>query len=91
MSLGKKDIIINIASKAHISLSTSKHLLNSVIELIKYHSKSKTVKIAGFGSFQTHMTPKRLGRNPKTKEDFIITERSKLSLKSSKNIKNILN
>ena len=91
MSLGKKDIVTNIASRAQISLSLSRNLLDTVIELIKNQSNSKIVKIAGFGRFQIQKTPTRLGRNPKTKEHFVITERSKLSLKPSQNIKNILN
>ena len=91
MSLGKKDIILNISSKAHVSLLTSKHFLDSFIDIIKSQSKTKTVKLILFGSFQTKTTPTRLGRNPKTKEDFIIPQRSKLSLRTAQNIKNILN
>ena len=91
MSLGKKDIAKNISSKAQVSLHTSKRLLDKLIELIKYQSRSKTVKIPRFGRFQTHITPTRLGRNPKTKEVYTILKRSKLSLTPSQHIKNILN
>ena len=38
-----------------------------------------------------HNSPKRVGRNPKTKEEFVIEKRSKLALKVSQNIKDLLN
>jgi nucleoid DNA-binding protein len=38
-----------------------------------------------------HISPKRIGRNPKTKEEYIIEKRSKLALKVSQNIKDLLN
>ena len=90
MSLGKKDIVKNIISKAHISSNDSKHLLDNLIQLIKNNRMSKT-KISGFGTFHTHITPERLGRNPKTKEKFVISSRRKLSFKSSNSVKKILN
>jgi len=91
MSIAKKDIVRNISSKAHISSITSKLLLNSFLNIIKLHSKTKLVKISNFGSFNTYITPARIGRNPKTNEEFTITARSKLSLNTSQHIKKILN
>ena len=90
MSLGKKDIVKNISSEAFLSLSDSKALLNSFINIIK-KNKSKKIKISNFGTFYFHTTPQRLGRNPKTKEEFIIPKRQKLILKASNAVKNKLN
>ena len=90
MSLGKKDIVKNIKSKARISSSDSKSLLDKLLQLIKDNNKRK-IKISGFGTFQTHISPQRLGRNPKTKEKFVISSRKKLSFKSSNSVKKILN
>ena len=39
MSLGKKDIILNISSKAQISQQTSRRLFDSILNLIKSHAK----------------------------------------------------
>ena len=91
MGLGKKDIIKNISSKAQISSLTSKSFLENFLSIISFNSKKRTVKISNFGSFQRFLTPKRIGRNPKTKEEFIISQRSKLSLKPSNKIKTSLN
>jgi nucleoid DNA-binding protein len=88
LSLGKKDIVNNIKSKAHLSLNESKSFLEKFIILIKKGTKTK---ISGFGTFYIQTTAKRLGRNPKTKEEFIINPRSKLILKTSNSVKKILN
>ena len=90
-SLGKKNIVKNIISKADISSSLSVNVFNSFIELIKTNSQAKVVKISAFGSFYRKSSPARTGRNPKTKEEFKITERSKLILKTSNKVKSNLN
>ena len=91
MSLGKKDIVKNISTKTQISTLASSQLLNVFIEIIKSQSKSKVIKISKFGSFYYKKTPSRLGRNPKTKENFPIQERLKLTYLSSNKVRKILN
>ena len=91
MSLGKKDIAKNISSKAQISSSLSNKFLESFIKIISVESNSYPVKISNFGTFYYHKTPKRIGRNPKTKEEFPIGKRLKLSLRVSGNIRNLFN
>tara|TARA_B100000768_G_C11084083_1_gene292104 strand:- start:269 stop:544 length:276 start_codon:yes stop_codon:yes gene_type:complete len=91
MSLGKKDISKSIFTKAHISLDISEKLLNSFLELLKKETLNKSLKISKFGTFYRKISPARIGRNPKSKEEFAITERSKLIFKSSNNVKRILN
>jgi len=91
MSFGKKDIYNNISSKALISKDDSKEFLINFLRLVTIKSKSKIVKISNFGTFSTKNTPQRLGRNPKTKEDFVISKRSKLFFKPSKKIRSIIN
>ena len=91
MSLGKKDISLNISTKAHISLTASSQLLNSFLELIKQKSKESPIKISNFGAFYYKKSPQRVGRNPQTKEKFPITERLKLKFISSNKVRNIFN
>ena len=91
MSLVKRDIINNISNKALISSSNSYKLFELFVDLIKKESSSKLVKIANFGTFYLKKSPSRVGRNPKTKKEFLISERSKLILKTSNSIKKILN
>ena len=80
MSLRKSDIIKIIASKAHIPNTVCNDVINSFIELIKSKSNKNDIKIANFGTFTNKITPERIGRNPKTGEEYIITERIKLNL-----------
>ncbi len=91
MSLGKKDIVKNISSKAQISSSLSSKILEGFLKIVSTESKNNPVKISNFGTFYYHKTPKRLGRNPKTKEEFVIGSRLKLSLKVSSNIRDLIN
>ena len=91
MSFGKKDICNNISSKALISKDNSKEIFRSFLNLVTSKSKSRVIKISNFGTFYTKNTPQRLGRNPKTKEEFIISKRSKLFFKPSNKIRSIIN
>ena len=91
MSLKKSDIAKNISSKAFISGSASKELVDSFIDIIKSQSNEQDVKVANFGTFTNKVTPQRLGRNPKTGEEHIITERVKLNFTASNKIKDQLN
>ena len=91
MSLGKKYIIQNISSKAQIPSVISSRLLNVFVEIIKTESITKKVKISNFGKFFIHQTPLRKGRNPKTKEEYIIPKMQKLSFQASNKIKNFIN
>ena len=91
MSFGKKDICENISSKALFSKDNSKEFFRIFLNLVTSKSKSRIVKISNFGTFYTKNTPQRLGRNPKTKEEFIISKRSKLFFKPSNKIRSIIN
>ena len=63
----------------------------SLLLLIKNKSKLRIVKLSSFGSFSFKKTPKRLGRNPKTKDSYIIPEINKLNFKPSNKIKEKIN
>ena len=70
------------------------------VEMINARNKLKAyegepincdIKVANFGTFSNKVTPQRIGRNPKTGEEFIITERVKLNFIVSNKIKEQLN
>ena len=91
MSFAKSDIAKNIAIKTSISNQTAKQLLDKFIQVVVSASKKSPVKISGFGTFVRKKTPLRIGRNPKTGEEFEISERSKLNLILSNIIKDKIN
>jgi len=88
MSLGKKDIIKNISSKAHLNFSDSSAIFVKFISIIK---KQKNIKFSNFGSFKTHATKPRIGRNPLTREEFVIPKINRLSFRASTKVRTILN
>ena len=90
MGFGKKDIVKNISSKALFSSSQSNKFLEFFLNFIKNNKTSK-IKISNFGIFFAHNTPTRIGRNPKTKEEYEIRSRTKLSFKASQKVKSLIN
>ena len=90
MGFGKKDIVKNISSKAHLTSETSSLVLEAFLFFIK-SNKKKQIKISKFGTYYLHKSAPRIGRNPKTKEEYEIQPFKKLSFKASNKIKAILN
>jgi integration host factor subunit alpha len=91
MSYTKSDIAKNIANKTSISNQKAKQLLDRFIQVVVSGSKKQQVKISGFGTFIKKETPSRIGRNPKTGEEFEISKRTKLNLILSNKIKEKIN
>ena len=87
----KSSISKNLKNKLDINLTNSNVFLDKFLTIIKNESKSKKIKISGFGTFFLHTTPKRIGRNPKTLESYIINPTKKLIFKASSKVREILN
>jgi integration host factor subunit alpha len=91
MSCTKSDIAKNIANKTSLPNQKAKQLLDRFIQVVVSGSNKYQVKISGFGTFIRKETPLRIGRNPKTREEFKILKRTKLSLILSNKIKEKIN
>jgi integration host factor subunit alpha len=91
MSLRKIDIAKYLSSEASLDEKKSLEFIDFFLKIIKDKSNTMQVKIPGFGTFVNKFTPERLGRNPKTGEEFKIKERIKLSLIASNQIKQKIN
>jgi len=60
-------------------------IVNDIIELIiDGLERDKIVKIHNFGTFKINNKNSRIGRNPKTKEEFNISSRNVITFKASK-------
>ena len=90
MGFGKKDIVKNISSKALFSSKLNSLFLEAFLSFIK-QNKRHQIKLSKFGTFYSHNSPARIGRNPKTKEEFKILSSKKLAFKASNKVKSILN
>lgn len=54
-------------------------------------AKGTSVKISGFGTFSLIEKAQRIGRNPKTGEEAIISPRRVISFKASQHLKDAVN
>ena len=91
MSLTKNNIINYLKKNSSLSVGEASRIFESFLSVIKSKSKSKSVKLSGFGTFSFKKTPKRVGRNPKTKDSYIIPELYKLNFKPSNKVKEQIN
>ena len=74
------------------SKQMSEHLIDEFFSLITQNLKNeKKLKLTKFGTFFVRSKKSRIGRNPKTKEDKIISERNVVLFKPSKEFKEFIN
>jgi nucleoid DNA-binding protein len=91
MNVTKKNIIKNINNESLISIEDASKFLESFLLNIKRQAKLYDIKLSGFGTFSFKKTHKRLGRNPKTLDSYIIPEMNKLKFKTSAKTKEKIN
>ncbi len=91
MSLTKRNIAKNISNELNRPVKDCLEIVDSFINLIKVNSLKNKVKINKFGTFEYKRTPKRLGRNPKTKQEFTINSFRRFVFSSAIELKKIIN
>jgi len=75
-----------------ISKVEASNFIDDIFDLISFELENKNkVKIANFGAFNIREKKQRIGRNPKTKEDKVISSRTVITFKPSKILKNKIN
>ena len=90
-SLKKKDLVNNLSLKTGFSLNYSKKIIDDFIEIIIQNIKSGQLILKNFGSFKVIYKNERIGRNPQTKQKFLISSRKTISFIPSKKISDNLN
>ena len=92
VNLTKKDLINSIYLQIGISKKVIELLLDDLLNVIVENlKKNKKVKIAKFGTFSIRFKNSRVGRNPKTKENKIISKRNVILFKPSNELKDYIN
>jgi len=92
INLTKKEIINSLYMQVGFSKKISENLLDDILnKIIENLIKFKKIKISNFGTFSVRKKNKRIGRNPKTKEVKIISERNVILFKPSKEFKEYIN
>ena len=92
INLTKKDLVNLIYMQIGFSKQFSENLIDDFFKTIIFEiKKEKTLKLSNFGTFFIREKKSRIGRNPKTKEKKIISQRSVILFKPSKDFKNFVN
>ena len=92
VNLTKKDLINLVYMRLGFSKQISTNLIDEFFSLIiKNLLDVKKIKISNFGTFSIKSKKSRVGRNPKTKEEKIISSRNVILFKPSKEFKNYIN
>ena len=91
INLRKVDIIKSLSSKKGFSKLLSKKITNDLLDILSGCINKGQLNIKNIGTLRVLKKKTRQGRNPKTKENFIIKERKSISFKSSKLLKKLIN
>ena len=87
----KRDIIKYLSEKTRFSELLSKSIINDLLKTLVEIIKTENLNLKNIGTFKLIDKKERIGRNPKTNEEFIISSRKSISFSSSKKIVNLLN
>ncbi len=91
-NLTKKEIINSIYMQLGFSKKLIENILEDIFEILLNSLKNNgKVKISNFGTFILRHKKSRVGRNPKTKKEALISERNVVLFKPSKFLKNKIN
>ncbi len=92
INLTKKDLVNSVYMQIGFSKQISEVLIDDFFSTIFLNiKKEKKLKLSKFGTFSVRKKNKRIGRNPKTKEKKIISERNVILFKPSKEFKEFVN
>ena len=91
-NLTKKDLINSIYMQIGFSKNISENLIDDFFSTILENLKiEKKLKLSKFGTFSIRQKKNRVGRNPKTKEEAVISARNVVLFKASKEFKDLVN
>lgn len=91
LTLTRADIVQKLMMKIECPYEAASNLLETFLHLSKEALANEgKLKLPNFGNFEARQKKKRVGRNPKTKEECIIAARKSISFHSSKTFKNVV-
>jgi nucleoid DNA-binding protein len=87
----KINFVKNLNVKTGLSVQICKKLINDFLEILIQSTKDDEFNLKNIGSLRLIKKKERLGRNPKTNEEHIITSRKSISFTASKKLLKNLN
>jgi len=92
INLTKKDLVNVVYMQLGFSKQISENLIDDFLSTIVLNIKTeKKLKLSKFGTFTIREKKSRVGRNPKTKEEKMISSRDVVLFKPSKEFKDYVN
>jgi len=92
INLTKKDLVNSVYMQIGFSKNISENLINDFFSTIIDNLKNeKKLKLSNFGTFSVRRKKSRVGRNPLTKEQKIISDRNVVLFKPSSEFKDLVN
>jgi integration host factor subunit alpha len=87
-TLTRAEIVENI----HLKYGVGRDIISKIlVDILDYTTKTleegRSLKVASFGTFEVNEKKQRVGRNPRTGEEAIITPRRVLNFRASKILK----
>ena len=90
-NLKKKDISLEISEKLGFSVLYSSKIVEDLIDSFRIQIINGNLYLKNLGSFTLKEKRERIGRNPRSKETFIIKKRKVIIFKPSKNLLKLIN
>jgi integration host factor subunit alpha len=88
----RKDLSNKIFKNLGFSKSISSKIVDDIFDTLSLQlCTGKTIKISSFGTFKVSDKKERIGRNPKTKEQTVISARRVIKFKPSDLLKRKIN
>lgn len=82
-TLTKADIVEHLVAKTGLKKTEAKEIVESFFSLLSENlSKGQDIKLSGFGNFNIKDKKERPGRNPKTKEEKVVSARRVVTFKA---------
>jgi DNA-binding protein HU-beta len=89
--MNKADLIMAVSDKTGLSKKDCEKSINATLEAITSSLETgEKVQLVGFGVFDVKVRGKRIGRNPKTREEIEIAETRVPVFKPGKALKEII-
>ena len=90
-NITKIDFSKNMSDKTGFTISLSKKIVDDMLIIFTEMIKNNDLVLKNIGTFKLSKKNERIGRNPKTKEKFLISERKSIRFIVSKNLSKVLN
>ena len=90
--MNKAELIAAMVEKAEISKKDAEKALKAFEEVVTEELKNDgKIQLVGFGTFEVAQRAERIGRNPQTGEDMIISASKAPKFKAGKALKDAVN